>query len=116
KRVLDDCDGIRFTIRLTRSWKLFLKHEIDGQNQKYKRIHVVQTECFGFEHYQRKYRKHHQGDDFLDHFQLDQGKRSSIVLESNSVRRNLEHILKQSDSPTDQYDRDQTQLLGPVPF
>ena len=39
---------------------------------------MVETEGFGFESHQRKYHEDHEGDDFLDEFQLDQRKWTSI--------------------------------------
>lgn len=46
---------------------LFFKNKIHRQNQQGKANNVIQTKSFSFENQQRKHRKYHQGNHFLNH-------------------------------------------------
>lgn len=77
---------------------------------------MVEAEGFGLESDQRKYHEDHEGDDFLDDFELDQRKWPSIAREADFICRNLKHILKQCDSPADQNHREKPELPKPFPL
>lgn len=79
---------------------LFLEDEIDGEYQKDKSDQVIHAEGFCFEKYQREnyedYKRYH----FLNYFELDQRKRSSIIFEPDPVGRDLYQIFKKKQYPS----------------
>ena len=77
---------------------------------------MIHPERFVFKKKDRKDYKHCQGDHFLDHFQLDQGKWSAVALKADAVCGHLQCVFKQSDSPTDKNDSKEAKLLKAFHF
>lgn len=93
-----------------------LKNKINRQHQKAKAQQVVPFEHLVFEEQGGKERENHQGDDFLQHFELDQRKGTAIFAEADAVGGHLKKILKQGDAPADEHHRYQAQLAEPLHF
>jgi hypothetical protein len=85
---------------------LFLKDEVNCQNQKDETNQVIPLKRFTLKDDQSECGEYDEGDDFLKHFQLDQREWPSVLMKANPVRRDLETIFKKSDTPTDEDNRD----------
>ncbi len=90
---------------------LFLKNEIDREDQTAESDEMVHSEGLMFEHQQRKHRKHDQRDDLLYHLELKEAERAAIAIEADPIGRHLKGIFKQCDAPADEYDAEQTQRV-----
>jgi hypothetical protein len=76
---------------------LFFEHEVNGAQDEGKRHQVVPSDWF----FQVEDGKHGECDDFLDGFELESGE---AFLFPQAVRRDLEAVLEESDSPADEDD------------
>lgn len=81
--------------------------EIDRQYQTNERSRMVPMERFALEGKRHNGGEDTDGDYLLQHLQLHQGERSSHDLGTDTVGRNHEEILQQSDSPTEENDKNQ---------
>ena len=54
-----------------------------------------------------EYDKHHEGDDFLYHFELHQSERTAVAFKTHAVRRYLQAVLEESDAPRKQDNKNQ---------
>lgn len=101
---------------MKKSFRLFFKDEINGQDKEHKTNQVVPPERFIFEKQQRKSNKNHQRNNLLNNLKLNQRKRATIRFEPDSVGRNLQQVLKKSNTPTDEDNGKQRQALAPLHF
>lgn len=85
---------------------------------------MIPVQAFAFEQERSEHGEDYQSNYFLQDFELNQGERPAVALESNPVGRDLESIFKQGDSPRKQDNREQRpvgtdfhflQLQMPVP-
>ena len=78
---------------------LFPEHEIDGGDKAEEGGSVVPMEVFALEHEGGDDSEDSQGDDFLNHHQLDEGVRTSVANETEFVGWHLQGVLKEGDAP-----------------
>jgi len=93
---------------------LFFENEVNRQNQEEESYGVIDFEGFVFEKHHRKDGEYHQGNDFLDDFELPEVEWAAVFGKTDAVCRNLKAIFKQGDAPTDQDDAYKTQILAPT--
>ena len=79
--------------------RLFHEDEIDGGNEAEEGGKVVPVEGLTLEEDVGNDGKDNQGNDFLNDLELNQGERTSVVLETYAVGRNLTTILEEGDAP-----------------
>lgn len=60
---------------------------------------MVPLKWLPFEKEGGHYRKYCEADNLLDYFQLNEGVRTSVILEADSVGWNLKAILEEGDAP-----------------
>lgn len=92
---------------------LSLKNKIHRQHQEHEPNKVIHPERLIFEEDERENDKDHQRDHLLDDFELNQGERSAKFAKADAVGRDLKHVLKQCDTPTDEDDTHQAEVLAP---
>ena len=95
---------------------LFLKNKIHGQYQKAKSHCMIPAKGFILKKEQREKHKNDQSNHFLNDFKLHQSKRSAIAFIPNAIGWNLKKVFKQSQSPTDQDNRNETSVFKPFEF
>lgn len=78
---------------------LSFENKIDCQYQEYKPNKVIYLEL-GLKSNVREDGEHHQRDYFLQHFELNQRKGSSVGFKAYSVGRHLKTVFKKGDCPT----------------
>ena len=78
---------------------LLPEHEIDGCHQAEEGSGVVPMEVFALEHEGGDDGEDSQGDNFLNHLQLDEGVRTSVADETEFVGWHLQGVLKKGDAP-----------------
>lgn len=93
-----------------------LKNKINRQHQKAETYQVVPFECLVFEEQGGEKGKHHQGNDFLQHFEFDQRKGTAVFAEADAVGGYLEKIFEQGNAPADEYNGHQAQIAEPLHF
>ena len=93
--------------------ELLFEDKVDGQYQKYESQQVVPPESLGFKKDQSENRKYSQRDHLLNHLELEKRKRTAVASESDAVGRNLKHIFEQSNTPTQQNNSEQGQIIEP---
>jgi hypothetical protein len=81
---------------------LFFKDEVDRADQQPESGEVVPFEAEVLKKDERKNGKYDKGDDFLDHFQLNEGKGAAFLVEADAVGRHLKTVFKKSDAPADE--------------
>jgi len=96
--------------------RLFFEDEINGQHKESKAYGVIPAEGLAFEEQQRKAHEHRERDHFLDHFELDETEGTAVFPESEPVCRHLEKIFEERNSPADEHDADQSEVLKPFHF
>lgn len=74
---------------------------------------MIHFKGFILEKQQCENHKNDQGDDFPQNFQLNQGIRSSIFIETDPVCGYLEEIFEKGDSPADHHNGDQPKIFKP---
>lgn len=77
---------------------------------------MIPTETLVFEENKRKRHKNNQGDDFLQHLQLDERKWATVALKANFIGRYLKAIFQQGNAPTDEDNCKQWQGFKPFEF
>lgn len=92
---------------------LRFEYKIYSEDQEAEADKMIQPEGFILEYKDRKEREHHQCDDLLDYFQLPQVERSAVALIADPVRRDLENVLKQGNSPAEKDYRRQAPFADP---
>ena len=75
---------------------------------------MVPLKRFAFEGYRAETDKDDQRNHLLDHLQLDQVKRPTIIAKDHPVCRNLEAIFEKCQKPAEQDNTDQRQMLEPA--
>lgn len=100
------------------SWwgSLFFEDKKNSQDQAGKACQVVPLESFGFEKQEGKDGEDGQRDDFLNDFKLHQGKRPAVQFIADAVGRHHQAVFKESNSPTDEDDGKQPQVLRELHF
>jgi len=93
--------------------RLFFENKIDGPDQKGKPHQVVPPEGFCLKKHKGEGGKHHQGDYFLYHFQLDQGEGASIVFIAHTVGRDLKQVFKKGNAPADHNNGKEWEVFAP---
>ena len=68
---------------------LLVENEINGKDEADECCQMVPTKCLSVEEQSDKDCEHCQRDDFLDHFQLHDGERTSITVKADAVGWNL---------------------------
>ena len=79
----------------------FFEHEKNCNYNEEKSNQMIPCQLVGFKYYNSKKNKHYERDNFLDHFQFKQIKRSAIACVTDAVCRHLEKIFKEGNSPAD---------------
>jgi hypothetical protein len=96
----------------TKAQKLpFLKYKKYGQHDQSKANQVVPGQLIRFEDENGNEDKHRERNGFLNGFEFEQIERSPVTHVPDPVGRHLEDVLKKRQSPTDQNDGQQTQVL-----
>ena len=72
---------------------------------------MVPLERAPAEQQRRDEAEHHEADDFLNDLELDHAERSAVVPETDAVRGNLSAILKKSDTPAYQNNREKAEFF-----
>ena len=94
----------------------FLENEEYGKHQEHEPDRVVQAKRLILEQHDGKDGKNDESDRFLEDFELPQVQRSSVLDVADAIGRDLETILEQGDSPTDQNDGREAESGEPVRF
>lgn len=92
------------------------KNKIDRQHQKAEAYQVVPFECLVFEEQGGEKGKDHQGNDFLQHFEFDQGEGTAVFAEADAVGGHLKKVFEQSNAPADEYNGYQAEVVEPLHF
>ena len=77
---------------------------------------MIPTKGFILKKQQRENHKNDQSNHFLYDFKLHQAKRTAIAFKPNAIGRHLKKIFKQSQSPTDQDNRNESGVFKPFEF
>lgn len=75
---------------------------------------MIPMQLFPLKHHASNYGEHRQGDNLLNHFQLDEGERTSIAYKTNLVGRYLQRVFEESDCPREGNDANQRPVVGDV--
>lgn len=73
---------------------LFFEYKINGQYQKTETYEMIQPELLVLKEQKSKAHEYYERYDFLQHFQLHMGERSSVVAVALSVRRDLKTVFE----------------------
>lgn len=83
---------------------LLPKDEVDGQDKTCKTCQMVPLEWVALDKQDSKEREYHKRDNLLDNLELPECEWAAELLAAKTVGRNLEAVLKESDTPADEYD------------
>lgn len=93
---------------------LFFEYKINGQYQKTETYEMIQPELLVLKEQKSKAHEYYERYDFLQHFQLHKGERSSVVAVAQSVRRDLKTVFEKRYTPTYQYHSPKTEFGKPA--
>ena len=91
--------------------QLFAEYKIDCKNQTQETHGVIPAQSLGTEDKQREDRENRERYDLLNHLQLDQREWTSIFTETDAVCGHLKEVFEQSNTPANQHDSDQAELI-----
>lgn len=68
---------------------------------------MIPRKVFTLEKYGDDDCEHNERDDFLNHLELDEAERTTVVEQSHAISGHLAHIFKERDTPREEYDHNE---------
>ena len=91
--------------------QLFAEYKIDCKDQAEETDGVIPAQRLGAENEQREDGKYRERYNLLNYLQLDQRERTAIFAEADTVGGHLEEVFEQRNTPANQYDSYQSELV-----